>query len=135
MSFRPSVPCRTVEGTANAFGLRVFPPGAPPVGIHSGCPATRSGRVYCSVSTEAPRYTCALNGNPERATTIVARDQFLVIAERIASRFVEGICQVTAPEKLWRAAESDDASSLAADMTVFDRPATTSFEALSRECE
>src|SRR5260370_40619674 len=91
MSFRPSVPCRTVAGTANAppaiapvFGsyvtLSILPPGAVALEIHTGWPPTLSGRLRTNPngSGDGAKTSSPLKGKPLRATMTVSIDQFRV---------------------------------------------------------
>src|SRR6266403_2293226 len=81
ISLRPSVPCRIADGAVKAAGFTIFPPAAAELEIHCGCPATTSGRVSTNPigSGDVPN-TTPLKGNPERATTTIAIDQFLMTA-------------------------------------------------------
>src|SRR5580692_9109531 len=110
MSFRPSVPCRTVDGIENAFGLRLLPPGAAELAIHSVCPSTRSGLVsaFPSGSGELPT-TIALKGSPLRATITVSTDQSRVRAFIQCDLDTAGMEITAAPEKLCRTSKSEEA--------------------------
>src|SRR5882672_10859215 len=109
MSFLPSVPCLAVPGMLKAPEFKIFPPGARFLAIHTGCPATRSGRVNCCASVVPGRRTRALNGNPVLTSTNPLSDQLFITNDSGANFFVEGRRYVTAPVKLCRVSKSEEA--------------------------